>query len=89
MVMTTMVLVWEHGRENTPMSKIIAGDKNGERVKVGDVVKVSRSKKLYRIYKIHEVSDGRWSKPYPILEVEPLQPETIFKFEKDIELKKQ
>ena len=76
------------------MSKIIAGDKNGERVKVGDVVKVSRSKKLYRIYKIHEISesgcyDGRSSKPYPILEVEPLQPETIFKFEKDIELKKQ
>lgn len=62
------------------MSNIIAGDKNGNGVAVGDIVKVSRKKDLYRIYKIHEVSDG------PILELEPLQPETIFKYEKDIEL---
>lgn len=68
------------------MSNIIAGDKNGEQVAVGDIVKVSRKKDLYRIYKIHEISDGNRGEPFPILELEPLQPETIFKYEKDIEL---
>jgi len=65
---------------------IIAGDKHGDMVAVGDVVKVSHKKDLYRIHKIHEISDGNRGEPYPILELEPVQPETIFKYEKDIEL---
>jgi hypothetical protein len=68
------------------MSDIIAGDKHGDMVAVGNVVKVSRKKDLYRIHKIHEISDGNRGEPYPILELEPVQPETIFRYEKDIEL---
>ena len=40
------------------MSNIIAGDKHGNGVAVGDTVKVSHRKELYRIHKIVEVDDG-------------------------------
>ena len=52
----------------------IVGDKHGNGVAVGDIVKVSRKKDLYRIYKIHEISDGNRGEPYPVFELEPLQP---------------
>jgi hypothetical protein len=65
---------------------IIAGDKFGDMVAEGDIVKVGRRKELYRIHKIHQVSDGNNGEPYPIFELAPLEPQTIFREEKQIEL---
>lgn len=65
---------------------IIAGDKNGNEVAVGDIVKVSRRKELYKIHKIIEVSDGNNGEPYPVYELDPLQHQTIFRGEHQIEL---
>lgn len=59
-----------------------AGDKNGNGVKVGDVVKVSHRKELYKIHKIIEVDD----EPYPLFELETIQPVTIFRGKDQIEL---
>lgn len=67
-------------------SDIIAGDKNGNEVAVGDVVKVSRRKELYKIHKIIEVNDGNNGEPYPVYELDPLQHQTIFRGEHQIEL---
>ena len=64
------------------MSNIIAGDKKGNGVKVGDVVKVSHRKELYKIHKIIEVDD----EPYPVFELETIQPVTIFRGKDQIEL---
>lgn len=68
------------------MSDIIAGDKHGNGVAVGDIVKVSHRKDLYKIHKIVEVDDGNNGEPYPIFELAPLQPVTIFRGEHQIEL---
>jgi len=65
---------------------IIAGDKNGDGVKVGDVVKVGRKKELYRIHNIVQVDDGVDGEPYPIFELAPLEPQTIFRGEDQIQL---
>ena len=65
---------------------IIAGDKNGNGVKVGDIVKVSRRKELYKIHKIIQVDDGNNGEPYPIYELDPLHHQTIFRGEDQIEL---
>ena len=65
---------------------IIAGDKNGNGVKVGDIVKVSRRKDLYKIHKIIQVDDGNNGEPYPIYELDPLHHQTIFRGEDQIEL---
>ena len=65
---------------------IIAGDKHGDGVAVGDIVKVSYRKELYKIHKIIEVSDGNNGEPYPVFELAPLQPVTIFRGEHQIEL---
>lgn len=65
---------------------IIAGDKNGNGVKVGDIVKVGRKKDLYCIHKIIPVDDGNNGEPYPIFELAPLEPQTIFRGEDQIEL---
>ena len=65
---------------------IIAGDKHGDGVVVGDIVKVSRRKELYRIHKIIEVSDGNNGEPYPVYELDPLHHQTIFRGEHQIEL---
>ena len=65
---------------------IVAGDKNGDGVAVGDIVKVSRRKELYRIHKIIEVSDGNNGEPYPVYELDPLHHQTIFRGEHQIEL---
>lgn len=65
---------------------IIAGDKNGDGVKVGDIVKVGRKKELYKIHKIHQVSQGNDGEPYPIFELAPLEPQTIFRGEDGIQL---
>lgn len=84
------LLTWASGwqRINTfaNMSNIIAGDKNGDGVAVGDVVKVSHRKELYKIHKIIEVDDGNNGEPYPVFELAPLQPVTIFRGEHQIEL---
>ena len=65
---------------------IIAGDKNGDGVKVGDIVKVSRRKDLYKIHKIIQVSQGNDGEPIPIYELDPLHHQTIFRGEDQIEL---
>ncbi len=65
---------------------IVAGDKNGDGVAVGDIVKVSHRKELYKIHKIIEVDDGNNGEPYPVFELAPLQPVTIFRGEHQIEL---
>jgi hypothetical protein len=65
---------------------IIAGDKNGDGVKVGDVVKVGRRKELYKIHKIHQESQGNDGEPIPIFELAPLEPQTIFRGEDQIQL---
>jgi hypothetical protein len=65
---------------------IIAGDKNGDGVKVGDTVKVSYKKELYKIHKIVQVDDGNNGEPYPIFELAPLEPQTIFRGEDQIQL---
>jgi len=65
---------------------IIAGDKNGNGVKVGDIVKVSRRKDLYKIHKIIQVSQGNDGEPIPIYELDPLHHQTIFRGEDQIEL---
>jgi hypothetical protein len=65
---------------------IIAGDKFGDMVAEGDIVKVGRKKDLYRIHKIHQVSQGNDGEPTPIFELAPLEPQTIFREEKQIEL---
>jgi hypothetical protein len=65
---------------------IIAGDKNKNGVKVGDVVKVSHRKELYKIHKIIEVNDLNNGEPYPIFELETIEPATIFRGEHQIEL---
>lgn len=65
---------------------IIAGDKNGDGVAVGDIVKVSYRKELYKIHKIIEVDDGNNGEPYPVFELAPLEPQTIFRDEHQIEL---
>lgn len=64
----------------------IAGDKNGYEVAVGDIVKVSHRKELYKIHKIVEVDDGNNGEPYPVFELAPLEPVTIFREEHQIEL---
>jgi hypothetical protein len=60
---------------------IIAGDKNKNGVKVGDVVKVSHRKELYKIHRIIEVDGDE-----PIFELAIIEPETIFRGEYQIEL---
>lgn len=84
------LLTWASGWQkiNTfaNMSNIIAGDKHGEGVAVGDVVKVSHRKELYKIHKIIEVDDGNNGEPYPVFELAPLEPQTIFRGEHQIEL---
>lgn len=65
---------------------IIAGDKHGNEVAVGDIVKVSHRKELYEIHKIVEVDDGSNGEPYPIFELAPVEIETIFRGEHQIEL---
>lgn len=65
---------------------IIAGDKNGDGVKVGDTVKVSHRKELYKIQKIIQVDDGNNGEPYPIFELETVEPVTIFRGEDQIKL---
>jgi hypothetical protein len=65
---------------------IIAGDKNGDGVKVGDIVKVSRKKELYKIHKIIQVSQGNDGEPIPIYELDPLHHQTIFRGEDQIQL---
>jgi len=67
-------------------SDIIAGDKHGNGVAVGDVVKVSHRKELYKIHKIIEVNDGNNGESYPIYELDPLHHQTIFRGEHQIEL---
>ena len=64
----------------------IAGDKNGDGVKAGDIVKVGRRKELYKIHKIHQESQGNDGEPIPIFELAPLEPQTIFRGEDQIEL---
>ena len=65
---------------------IIAGDKFGDMVAEGDIVKVGRRKELYRIHKIHQVSQGNDGEPIPVFELAPLEPQTIFRNENQIEL---
>lgn len=65
---------------------IIAGDKHGDMVAEGNIVKVGRKKELYRIHKIIAVDDGNNGEPYPIFELAPLEPQTIFRGEHQIEL---
>ncbi len=65
---------------------IIAGDKFGDMVAEGNIVKVGRRKELYRIHKIHQESQGNDGEPIPIFELAPLEPQTIFRGEKQIEL---
>jgi DNA/RNA endonuclease YhcR with UshA esterase domain len=65
---------------------IIAGDKFGDMVAEGDVVKVGRRKELYRIHKIIQVDNGNDGEPYPVFELAPLEPQTIFRGEHQIEL---
>lgn len=77
---------WQKINTFANMSNIIAGDKKGNGVKVGDTVKVSHRKMLYRIYEIHLAHDGNPSESYPIFELEPCQPETIFRDKHQIEL---
>lgn len=69
-------------RINT-FANMIIQDKNKQRVDVGDVVKVGRKKDLYRIHKIIPVDGGT----YPIFELAPIEPQTIFRGEDQIELK--
>ena len=64
----------------------IVGDKHGNGVVEGDIVKVSHRKELYKIHKVHKVSDGNNGEPYPVFELAPLQPVTIFRGEHQIEL---
>lgn len=64
----------------------IVKDKKGNDVSVGDVVKVAYKKDLYKIHKIVEVDEGEDGKSYPILELAPLEPETIFRYQNNIEL---
>lgn len=71
--------------DNT-MSDIVAGDKHGNGVAEGDIVKVSRRKELYKIRKIIEIDDGWRGESYPVFELEPIQPVTIFRGEHQIEL---
>ncbi len=79
--------IWAFGwpRINTS-ADMIAKDKNKQRVNVGDVVKAGRKKDLYRIHKIIQVDDGDNGEPYPIFELAPLEPQTIFRGEHQIEL---
>jgi len=65
---------------------IIAGDKNGDMVKEGDIVRVGRKKKLYRIHKIIAVDNGNDGEPFPVFELAPLDPDTIIRGEDQIEL---
>lgn len=65
---------------------IVAGDKNGDGVAEGDIVKVSHRKGLYKIHKIIEVDDGNNGEPYPVFELAPLEPVTIIRGEHQIEL---
>ena len=78
---------WDGGwqRINTS-ANMIAKDKNKQRVNIGDIVKVGRKKDLYRIHKIIQVDDGDNGEPYPIFELAPLEPQTIFRGEHQIEL---
>lgn len=82
----TWVGGWQKINTFANMSDIVAGDKNGNGVAVGDVVKVSRKKELYRIHKIIEVDDGNNGEPYPVYELSPIIPQTIFRGEHQIEL---
>ena len=68
------------------MSNIIAGDKKGNTVKVGDVVKVSHRKELYKIHKIIEVDEGNNRESWSVYELDPLHHQTIFRGEDQIEL---
>ena len=79
--------IWAFGwqRINTS-ADMLAKDKNKQRVNVGDVVKVGRKKDLYRIHKIIQVDDGDNGESYPIFELAPLEPQTIFRGEHQIEL---
>ena len=65
---------------------IIAGDKNGDGVKVGDIVKVNRKKELYKIHTIITVHNGNNGEPFPVFELAPLEPKTIIRGEDQIEL---
>lgn len=77
---------WQRINTSANMSDIIAGDKHGNEVAVGDIVKVSHRKELYKIHKIIEVDDGNNGEPYPVFELAPLEPVTIFRGEHQIEL---
>ena len=78
---------WDGGwpKINTS-ANMIAKDKNKQRVNVGDIVKAGRKKDLYRIHKIIQVDDGDNGEPYPIFELAPLEPQTIFRGEDQIQL---
>ncbi len=65
---------------------ILATDKHGDMVAEGYVVKVGRKKDLYRIHKIIQVDDGNNGEPYPIFELAPIEPQTIFRGEDQIEI---
>jgi len=68
------------------MHTTTAGDKNGNGVKVGDIVKVSHRKELYKIHKIIQVDEGNNGEPYPIYELDPLHHQTIFRGKDQIQL---
>jgi len=65
---------------------IIAGDKKGNMVAVGNVVKVGRKKDRYRVINIIQVDNGNDGEPFPIFELLSLEPQTIFRGENQIEL---
>lgn len=64
----------------------LAKDKKGNKVDVGNVVKLGRKKDRYRIIKIIQVDSGIEGETYPVFELLSLEPQTIFRGEHQIEL---